>query len=197
MNLTPFQADIAKTVAVLVVFIVFRMLCIYLTKKYARKIERVEQRTNLIIKYINYATIFCIAFGIFIIWSVDLDHVESIFLSVFAVIGIGFFAQWSILTNITSGIIMFFIFPYKIGDYIKIHDKECDFQGKIEDIKTFHVIIITALGEMITYPNSLILQKGVSVLKPEDVDQIDLFFNNNEKDQDAEEDKNVKEQPID
>ena len=84
MNLTPFQADIAKTVAVLVVFIVFRMLCIYLTKKYARKIERVEQRTNLIIKYINYATIFCIAFGIFIIWSVDLDHVESIFLSVLA-----------------------------------------------------------------------------------------------------------------
>lgn len=197
MNLTPFQADITKTVAVLVVFIVFRMLCIYLTKKYARKIERVEQRTNLIIKYINYATIFCIAFGIFIIWSVDLDHVESIFLSVFAVIGIGFFAQWSILSNVTSGIIMFFIFPYKIGDYIKIHDKESDYQGTIEDIKTFHVVLRTTQGGMITYPNSLILQKGVSVIKPEDLDQIETLFNQNEKQDGPEEDKNVKEQPID
>ena len=81
---------------------------------------------------------------------------------------------------------MFFTFPYKIGDFIIIHDKEYDFEGTIEDIKGFHVVIKSKKGEIITYPNSLMLQKGVTVIKPDDLEE---FFN--------EEDKNVKEHPID
>jgi small-conductance mechanosensitive channel len=197
MSLSPFEIGLIKTLIAIIVLILLRGTLIHLTKRYARKIERVEQRTGLIIKHINYATVFCIALVIFFIWGVDFDHLGSVFLSVFAVIGVGFFAQWSILTNITSGIIMFFIFPYKIGDYIKIHDKENDFQGTIEDIKTFHVILRTSLGEMITYPNSLIIQKGVSVVKPEEIDLIDILINHEEKPEDPSDDKNVKEQPID
>ena len=45
-----------------------------------------------------------------------------------------------------------------VGDYIKVHDKEHDYQGIIDDIKTFHLIIKTDKGETITYPNSLILK---------------------------------------
>lgn len=197
MRLSPFEIDIVKTVIVILIFVLIKMLFSHLTKRFARKIERVEQRTGLIIKYINYAALFCIVFGIFIIWGVGFDHLGSLFLSVFAVIGIGFFAQWSILTNITSGIIMFFIFPYKIGDYIKIHDKEYDYQGTIEDIKAFHVIVRSPIGEMITYPNSLMLQKGVSVVKPEEIDLVDVLINHEDKIEGALEDKNVKEQPID
>lgn len=180
-RLSSFELDIIKTLIIVIIFIFLRWLAIYLIKNYARKIERVEQRTGLIVKYINYLTIFCIAFGVFLIWSIDLDHIESFFLSIFAVIGIGFFAQWSILSNITSGIIMFFIFPFKIGDYIKIHDKDNDYQGVVEDIKSFHLILRTTKGEMITYPNSLILQKGVSVVKPEEKELIDLLKKDEDK----------------
>ena len=85
--------------------------------------------------------------------------------SIFAVIGIAFFAQWSILSNVTSGIIMFFTFPYKIGDYVIIHDKDFPCEGFIEDIKTFHIILYTSGDSTITYPNSMMLQKGVSIVK--------------------------------
>ena len=197
MNFSHFETGMIKTIIIIIILALLRLLLIHLTKRYARKVERVEHRTGLIIKHINYATLFCIALSIFLIWGVDFDHLGSVFLSVFAVIGIGFFAQWSILTNITSGIIMFFIFPYKIGDYIKIHDKENDFQGTIEDIKTFHVILRTTLGEMITYPNSLIIQKGVSVVKPEEIDLINILINHKEITEDLADDKNVKEQHTD
>ncbi len=100
--------------------------------------------------------------------------------SVFAVIGIGFFAQWSILTNITSGVIMFFTFPYKIGDYIKIHDKDFPYEGFIEDIKAFHMIIRTGKNEIITYPNSLLMQKGVSIVQPEEVEEILMHLEEDE-----------------
>lgn len=186
-----------QSICILLILISMRWVLITLTKRFARKFERVEHRTGLIVKHINYATLFLIALSLVIVWGVEFKDVSSVLLSVFAVIGVGFFAQWSILSNITSGIIMFFIFPYKIGDFVKVHDKEHNYEGIIDDIKTFHVIIKTDKGETITYPNSLILQKGVSVLKPEDMEYLEEIFHP-EHDQNLNEpDKNVKEHPID
>ena len=85
--------------------------------------------------------------------------------SVLTVIGVALFAQWSILSNITSGFIVLFSFPFKIGDTIKIHDKDFPIEGEIISIHTFYTLVKTLEGEMVTYPNSLFLQKGVSTLK--------------------------------
>ncbi|WHI52794.1 mechanosensitive ion channel [Microbulbifer sp. MLAF003] len=85
----------------------------------------------------------------------------SIFLSsVFAVIGVALFAQWSILSNITASLIIFFGFPYRVGDKIQVMDKDDDISGIIEEITLFHVLIRRG-EELITYPNTLMLQKGV------------------------------------
>ncbi|MBU3001977.1 mechanosensitive ion channel family protein [Paraglaciecola arctica] len=85
--------------------------------------------------------------------------------SAFAVLGIALFAQWSILSNITAGILIFFNFPYRVGDTVRIANKDFDLSGMIEEITTFHVLIRHADGNLITYPNSLILQTPVIKLK--------------------------------
>lgn len=86
----------------------------------------------------------------------------SLFLSsAFAVIGIAFFAQWSILINITASVVIFFGFPYRVGDLIKVTDPDFDLSGTLEEIGLFHVLIRSPEGNVITYPNSLILQKSV------------------------------------
>jgi small-conductance mechanosensitive channel len=85
-----------------------------------------------------------------------------IFLSSFlAVLGIALVAQWSILSNITAGVIIFFAFPYRIGDRIKVVDKDDDITGRIVEIALFHVLIRRDDGSTVTYPNSIILQKAV------------------------------------
>lgn len=86
----------------------------------------------------------------------------SLFLSsIFAVLGVALFAQWSILSNVSASVLIFFAFPYRIGDKIKVCEKDEDISGTITDITMFHVIIRHENGNIITYPNSLILQKGV------------------------------------
>ena len=187
-----FYSQSLNSLIIIIALLIVRFILILVTKRFAKKFERVEHRTGLIIKHINFLTFFLVTFALVLIWGVDVKNFTSVLLSVFAVIGIGFFAQWSILSNITSGIIMFFIFPYKIGDYVKIHDKDHAYEGMIDDIKTFHLIIKTEKGETITYPNSLMLQKGVSVLKPDELNMVDTLFGVENL-----EDKNVKEQPID
>lgn len=167
INLKEYSLQLIESGALIIVLLLIRLIVKRAIRNYAKKVERLEHRTGLIMKHVDFAVFFLIIFGLITIWGVDFKNLGLVMSSVFAVIGIAFFAQWSILSNITSGVIMFFTFPYKIGDYIKIHDKEIPSEGYIEDIKTFHIILHTRDNEIITYPNSMMLQKGVSIIRPD------------------------------
>ncbi|MCK0189062.1 mechanosensitive ion channel domain-containing protein [Arenibacter sp. F20364] len=142
----------------------------YLGTKAIKKVGKIsdinEVRTRLIIKY---STIGLTTFGIvalILIWGVDIKEIGLVFSSVFAVIGVALFAQWSILSNITAGVILFFSFPFKIGDKIKIMDKEIELPDEvylIEDIRAFHIHLRRRNGELFTYPNNMMLMKAVAL----------------------------------
>lgn len=161
----PYLDQEIATLIVLLVYFILRISSNKLVRKYATLNEVLEHRTNLVIKYINLLLGILALISIVIIWGVKKDQILLFISSVFAVVGVASFAQWSILSNITAGIILFFSYPFKIGDKIKIHDKEYPIEGEIDDIKAFYVILKSSDGEMITYPNNLLMQKGISVLK--------------------------------
>jgi len=188
LELKPIYPELIESAILLVVLFLLSAILKKTVRNFTRKIERLEHRTGLIMKHIDFAVFFLLVIGMIIIWGLDFRHLGVFMSSIFAVIGIAFFAQWSILSNITSGVIMFFTFPYKIGDYIKIHDKEAPLEGLIEDIKTFHIILHTNDNEIVTYPNSMMLQKGVSIIKPE------AFYEHQHQ---MEEDKNKERLPHD
>ncbi|GAA6135339.1 mechanosensitive ion channel family protein [Oceaniserpentilla sp. 4NH20-0058] len=83
--------------------------------------------------------------------------------SIFAVVGIALFAQWSILSNVTASLIIFFFFPYRVGDHIRITDEKELLEGSIVEITLFHIIIKRVEGDLLTYPNSLVFQKAIIV----------------------------------
>jgi small-conductance mechanosensitive channel len=156
--------QIVSTAIILLVFILLSLLIKKIMRRYARAAHLAEHRTNLITKYFNIFMMLLFCIIMFAVWGIKSNQLYLFFSSTFAVIGVAFFAQWSILSNITSGIILFLSFPFKIGDVIKIMDKDFPIEGQIEDIKAFHTIIKTREGELITYPNSLLLQKAVSIV---------------------------------
>lgn len=165
MELQILLPKIIHTIISIAVILIVRYVVVSLTKKYALTHEKVQQRTNLVIKYFDFAFVFILLMWNILIWGVNFADVGLVFSSVFAVIGVAMFAQWSILSNITSGIVMFFTFPYKIGDKIKIHDKDFITEPVIiEDIRTFQIILRSEHGELHSYPNSLILQKGITMV---------------------------------
>lgn len=134
---------------------------------YARLNKKVEARTTQVARVISISInlMFCIM--LIIIWGVDPHNLLIAISSVFAVIGVALFAQWSLLSNITAGIIIFFSSQFRIGDYIRVLDKDLPFDACVEDILSFHTILRTREGEIITYPNSLFFQKGLTILKIE------------------------------
>lgn len=168
LNLT----KILYTLVMLVVVSVLRFIVGKVINKAATKWQRLNTRTRQIKKMFNYLYSAVVFIFLLLIWGVDLDDFGLFLSSVFAILGIAFFAQWSILSNVTSGLVMFFTFPYKIGDFIKIYDGDNTVYGYIEDIRAFQVIIKNFDGEIVAYPNSMLLQKGVAILNQQHVERL-------------------------
>jgi small-conductance mechanosensitive channel len=160
-----FTKETISTGILLIVVFIVRIIVSKLIRRYAKLSQIIEHRTKLVVKYIHLLINIIAVFTLILIWGVETKDLFFTISSLTTVLGVGMFAQWSILSNITSGIILFFSFPFKIGDIIRIHDKEFPFEAEIEDIRAFHIYMKTKDGEMITYPNNLLLQRGISIIK--------------------------------
>lgn len=148
-----------------ILLIFLRIIATKLVRRYAKSNQTLEHRTNLVIKYIHLFINVLAIIALIIIWGVQTKDIFIALSSITTVVGVAMFAQWSILSNITSGVILFFSFPFKIGDVIKIHDKDFPIEAEIEDIGAFHVYLKTRANEKIIYPNNLLLQKGISIVR--------------------------------
>lgn len=114
-------------------------------------------------KYISKVFSFVIAlialFALFFIWGVDYHGILVFGSSVLAIGGVALFAQWSILSNLTASIVIFFNYPARIGDRIRIVDGDNTLEGTIIDITMFQVLIEDSEHNLINYPNNLLIQK--------------------------------------
>ena len=138
-----YQEQIIATTIIFVTAVAIRWSLIKVVKKTAAVTHILDRRRNLVIKYMGILVTMLTLISLFVVWGVKAQNVLAAMSAVVTVIGIAFFAQWSILSNITSGIILFFFFPFRIGDIIQIHDKDFPIQAEIEDIKAFHVYLKT------------------------------------------------------
>jgi len=163
-HLSEYNNHVVATIIALVIFVSLRITIHSLTKRFGKRAGFSEHRTTLITKYIDYFLTPLAIISIVTIWGAEGKQIFVIISSILTIIGVAFFAQWSILSNITAGIILFFSFPFKIGDRIRILDKDFPIDAKIEDIKSFYTLLKTTEGEEISYPNNLLLQKGIVIV---------------------------------
>ena len=82
--------------------------------------------------------------------------------SFFALVGIAFFANWSILSNITASVLLYFTFPYRIGQRLSI-DLEPNYNGILKDVTLLYFKIQTDGGSLITVPANIAIQKIITI----------------------------------
>ena len=170
--LTAYRAELIYTLILFAILFTVRFILKITIKKIGRRSNINEARIRLINRYTT-VTLFLLAMLIeSFIFGAEPKDISVVFSSVFAVIGIALFAIWSILSNITSGVIMFFSFPYKVGDKIQINDKDFPIEAIIEDIRAFHLHLRLDNGDLVTYPNNLILQKAVTLVEKDAIDEM-------------------------
>ena len=90
----------------------------YIGSKFFRRIlnkaaeqKQVPEKRLFYIQKVFEALFFITALiALAFIWSIDIKGISVFASSLFAIIGVAMFAQWSILSNITASIIIFFTF---------------------------------------------------------------------------------------
>ncbi len=165
------QDKIISSAIVLIVFFVFRIVVGIIVRGIGKSKKILVSRAKIVARYFSVSLFLLTLLIVGFIFGIDIDDLVVVFSSVFAVIGLALFASWSILSNVTSGIILFFSFPYKIGDKIKIHDKEFEIEAVIEDIRSYQIHLRKDNGDLVTYPNSMLLQKAVTLIEKDAFDK--------------------------
>lgn len=160
-----YYIKIAETLVVLLTYIFLRIISKRIIDKTIVKRFLQESRGITIKKFIDVASVVLVLFTTLLIWGVNQDDLALFVGSVLTVIGIAFFAQWSILSNITSSIIIFFNHPVKFNDTIMIlENKDYVIEGKVVNLGMFFITLETEDLEKITLPNNLFIQKSIKVL---------------------------------
>ena len=156
---------IIATVVSIIVFFILKRFTDSLVARIGTKAEFPNARTHLVKKYIDVLLGALLFLVLVSIWGVKPDQIFFFISSILTVVGVGFFAKWSILSNVTAGVILFFSFPFKIGDRIRIMDKDFPIEAEIKDISSFYTLLKTDSGENISVPNNLLLQKAIEIIK--------------------------------
>jgi len=158
-----YYTKIIESVVVITVFIAIRIILNKLINKTISDKLIQKSRSQLIKKSINFITSIICLFILLIILGVEQSELTVFVGSVLTIVGVAMFAQWSLLSNITSSIIIFFNHSVKIGDAIIIMEtKDYEIRGEVLDIGLFFTSIkMSETGEEITLPNNIFIQKTI------------------------------------
>ncbi len=161
------------TIGLLLLLLIFHSIALRMVKRHTARYNMGKSRETYIKKLVSAALIALFATFIGSVWEISIQGLSLYFASIFTVVGVALFASWSILSNMTASIVLFFFFPYRIGDRIRIIDGDNSVEGKIIDIKLFYIQIEGEDGKIYSYPNNLVMQKAVSTLSPGSEGQVE------------------------
>lgn len=148
------------TAIILLTFFVVRYILLSLVRRHAKSQNVVLSREVYIKKLVSWLIFLVFVSVIGMVWEISFQGLSLYIASIFTVVGVALFANWSILSNMTASVILFFFFPYRIGQQIKIVDGDNSVEGEIIDITLFYVIIKSE-KTICSYPNNLLIQKPI------------------------------------
>lgn len=168
VDIMSFKQEILITLILMVVIFGLNLLSKHAIRRFGRT-SAIDLNSRKIIFYLS--NLFFYGLGIILlgfIWGINLQQFSVFISSVLAIVGIGFVAQWSILSNLTASVILFFSHPLRLGDRIRVMDSDFDWTGKVEDISGFYLFMRTDDGRRISIPTNLVIQKGIEILQPDE-----------------------------
>ncbi|MCR9063247.1 MAG: mechanosensitive ion channel family protein [Cytophagales bacterium] len=163
---SPLSEVIATFIIVLIV-LVLRQIARRIIRKHSNKYDLASERSLYINKFFNFTLTAFLLVALGFIWDFSF---KEVFFSFFAVAGVALFASWSMLSNMTASVILFFNFPFKIGSKIKIVDGDNSIIGEVKDITFFTIQIELENKDMVSYPNNVAIQKPIIQLHEETID---------------------------
>lgn len=155
--------QIIETIIILSSYVILYFVFKTVINNFLKKTRLERSRRKMVIKGILLFTTITAIILLTGVWGFKQNEIALFASTILTALGIAFFARWSLLSNITSSILVFFNHPVKLGDYIKVLHKDYHYEGEVTEMNYFFVHIKTNENEIITIPNSHFFEKSFSV----------------------------------
>jgi small-conductance mechanosensitive channel len=154
---------IVITASIIVITLIFQKVFQKAIDRYARKYNISHKRMLALHKTKSITLYFIAAIAVILTWGFSLENIWVSVAGFVGLIAIGFFAVWSILSNIFAGLMLYFAQTIRIQEKIEIVPE--GISGTVTDINLFFIILTDDQENQISIPNNLIFQKMVKKLR--------------------------------
>ncbi|HTN69300.1 MAG TPA: mechanosensitive ion channel domain-containing protein [Dysgonamonadaceae bacterium] len=152
---------IIKTVIIIFVYLVAKLITKRLITKVGVRFKYQSRRIKITNKIANALLVILLLVFLMVIWGIKQTDLVVFLSTTMTILGVAFFAQWSLISNITSTLIIFFNHPIRIGDSLTIMEKDYEIEGTLNDIGVFFITVKTKDNKKITMPSNIFLQKMI------------------------------------
>ena len=160
-----YTLQIIKTTVLILVFFGTKFFTKRMIRRVGARFNYQSGRIKITNKIVNALLGILLLVFLMLIWGINQSDLVVFLSTTLTILGVAFFAQWSLISNITSTLIIFFNHPIRIGDSLTIMEKDYEIEGELSDIGIFFITIKTKEGKKITMPSNIFLQK---MIKKED-----------------------------
>jgi small-conductance mechanosensitive channel len=91
------------------------------------------------------------------IWGVNVGGLWTVLVSAATIVGVGFLATWTMISNITASFFIALWRPFRLGDTIEILPE--NLSGRVIDTNLMFIVVREKGGAVIQIPNNLFFQK--------------------------------------
>jgi small-conductance mechanosensitive channel len=91
------------------------------------------------------------------VWGVSVGGLWTLLVSAATIVGVGFLATWTMISNITASFFLAFWHPFHLGDTIELLPE--NLSGRVIDSNLMFVVVRENGGGVIQIPNNLFFQK--------------------------------------
>ena len=151
----------SKTTVLILVFFGTKFFTKRMIRRVGARFNYQSGRIKITNKIVNALLGILLLVFLMLIWGINQSDLVVFLSTTLTILGVAFFAQWSLISNITSTLIIFFNHPIRIGDSLTIMEKDYEIDGVLNDIGIFFITIKTKDGRKITMPSNIFLQKMI------------------------------------
>jgi small-conductance mechanosensitive channel len=91
------------------------------------------------------------------IWGVSVGGLWAVLVSAATIVGVGFLATWTMVSNITASFFIAVWRPFRLGDTVEILPE--NLSGRVIDSNLMFIVVRENSGAVIQIPNNLFFQK--------------------------------------
>ena len=140
------------------------VVIVLLKRLLQRGLGRVEPRLRLryetvltVTRMVTGALWVIVGMVVLEIWGISLGGFWTLLVSAATVIGVGFLATWTMVSNITASFFIAVWRPFHLGDTVEVLPERL--KGRVIDSNLMFVVVREDGGALIQIPNNLFFQK--------------------------------------